>query len=1387
MLSKYFLFIGLLTAICFNHGLCQAPLLKFKHITDEQGLSNTSVECILQDHRGFMWFGTLDGLNRYDGYNITVYNYEPKDTSSISDNTIQCIYEDRQNRLWIGTSNGLNLFDQTTNKFIRYIHSSNPNSISDNNINDIYEDTGHNLWIATAGGGLNLFDRNKSEFKHLVHRDNQHNSLSNNEVNSICEDTKGNFWVATNNGLNLFNRQKNSFSLVKNLTDKASANNADYNNIQQVKCDHQNNLWMIANDHGLIFFNHEKNIIKNYTHQDSNPNSIGSDILRHILIDHAGKVWIGGINAGLNLYDPQTNSFINYHHEPENSTSLSQKSVKYIYEDKQDNLWVGTLRGGVNLYTPQSGRFKLYKQTASPLSLSYDDIRSFHQDKSGNIWVGADGGGLDLFNEKNGTFKHYRHDPNNPSSLSSSAIISITGDSNDNLWISTWNGGLNKFNSKTGTFIHYRHNPADKNSINSDFVRKAFEDSEHNMWIATDVGGVNLFDRNTNKFSRLTQGTQNKTHLWGNNIIDINEDDQKNLWILTLDSGINCYNFISKQFSHYLYNKNGATNDIAFAFTDSKGRFWIGKKGLYLFDRARDKFTLYTHLAGLADEYIKGILEDNDGNLWISTSNGITKFNPDTYAFKKFNVGDGLQGLEFEVGSCMKAKNGELFFGGVNGFNVFYPGNIRSNPNVPPVYLTDFQILNKSVAIGLKDSPLKEDISVTKEIYLTYRQSTFSLLFSALNYVAPENNQYAYKLESFDKNWVKAGTERKASYTNIDPGEYTFTVKASNNDGLWNEKGAQIKIFISPPFWSTWWFRSIIVIILLTCVYLILYFRRAFELRRMEEKKNEEMHQVQLQFFTNISHEFRTPLSLILGPLEKITHETSQRKTTHYYHTIHRNANRLMSLINELMDFRKVESGVLKLKVSNTNLNVFLENITEEFRDLSETKKIDLTISEPSKFEKAWFDSKLLEKIILNLLNNAFKYTGDDGKVSVELCYTLDSFTPEFGNELIVKNPRRSKDYFHILVKDNGIGISKESIDHLFERYYRISSTHLGSGVGLAFVKSLTMLHKGDITVYSERNIGTEFIISLPYSEDNYGDDEKWTDASEGGTSLESPIPKIIMPVIEEEQIDESPEINATKHNILLVDDNDELRDFLKGALAAHYEIIEATDGFSGLKKLEHEHVDLIISDIMMPRMNGIDFCKAVKNDMETSHIPFILLTAKDALESKIEGAESGADIYLSKPVSINLLLLTIRNIFEKQQKQKDRYLNDYYAEAKGLVNSSKDRDFIEKLTQIIDSQLINPELDVEFLCSEIYMSKTKLYQKIKGITGQSIAEFIRTFRLKKAIQIMTHEDVPLTEVTYRVGFLDASYFSRVFKKEYGKTPTQFLQDIKKQHKKSEL
>lgn len=555
-------------------------------------------------------------------------------------------------------------------------------------------------------------------------------------------------------------------------------------------------------------------------------------------------------------------------------------------------------------------------------------------------------------------------------------------------------------------------------------------------------------------------------------------------------------------------------------------------------------------------------------------------------------------------------------------------------------------------------------------------------------------------------------------------------------------------------------------------------------MKAFEEKKLNEISQLQLQFFTNISHEFRTPLSLILGPLERIRNTNPDQEFAHYYNTIHRNANRLMSLITELMDFRKVETGVLKLKVKPDDLRQFLNGIVEEFKDLSVQKQLTFHVRDNFDYKNLWFDPNVVEKIVLNLLNNSFKYTGEEGVITVDVFSSLDDFKPSFVNKIIFEEPVRARQYVFIRIADNGIGISKESIRHLFERYFRISAAHLGSGIGLAFVKSLTALHKGNIYVYSEQGQGTEIIIGIPSDENSYDNSEKLSSVIyHGGVDLQSGT----RPFFGEQHMTEQTVnfgINDLGKNrresILLVDDNAELRHFLRDTLDSKYQIYSAEEGESAFEIARQINPDLIISDVMMPGVNGIEFCKRVKNDFETSHIPFVMLTGRDSLDAKIEGVGSGADIYLSKPISVDLLMLTIRNIFEQKRKSKERYLSDYYTEARGLVSSEKDKDLLDKLNRILEENLMNPELDVEFLCSAIGVSKTSLFQKIKSITGQSIIEFIRTFRLKKSVQLMTEEDVSLSDVAYRVGFQDPSYFSKVFKKEFGKSPTQFLEGLRK-------
>lgn len=1374
MLPQSIIFILLITT---GYAHAQTLNLKFKHINIGQGLSNSTIESIYQDSKGFIWFGTRDGLNKYDGYQITVFRNDPNNKNSISDNFIKCINEDASHNLWIGTSDGLNRFDAYKNTFTRYGHNPvNNQSLPGNGINCIYKSKSGLLIVGSNGGGLSVFDAKKNEFKRFVPKNNQPLAIDNFDVNSVLEDRKNNFWLATDKGVGLLDKTKGTVNTSFNLNNNpAFVISLPTLRLQE---DQQGNIWLGTINNGLVMVNLVNHVFKQFLHDDKKTYSISTNLIRSLLVDNKGNVWTGGVNGSLDLLKPSGNTFLHAQNEPGNSLSLSQKTVSSLFQDNQNNLWIGTHRGGVNFYAPLAEKFKLLQQGATENSLSYNDVKSFYEDSKGIIWIGTDDEGLNQYDEQTNNFKHYKYNAFNLTSISSDAVLNTTEDRNKNLWISTWGGGLNLMDRKMGTFTHFVNKPSDANSISSNYVQTTLQDSEGNFWVATYYGGLNLFDPKTHIFKRLTNTINDKSSLYGNNIIALNEDKEKNLWIGTDDGGLNRYNLIKKTFTHYFISGD-KTPDIRVVFTDSKGRVWVGQEGLYLFNPTTNKFNIYTNKGGLSSEFIKGITEDNFGFLWISTSNGLTKFNPNTRELKKYNVADGLQGLEFEAGAYMKTKSGEMYFGGINGVNHFYPKDIRVNHFVAPVYITGLQIFNKDILPGDEKSPLKSDISLTHEIKLDYKRSTLSFDFAILSYTASENNHYAYKLKNFDQDWQYT-SERKANYTNLSPGNYTFYVKASNNDGIWNNKSAYIDISISPPFWSTWWFRLIVLFSGITASYYLLRFKKNLDLQKIEENKREEMHKIQLQFFTNISHEFRTPLSLILGPLEKIMSEDKSQVFRLYYDTIHRNANRLVLLINELLDFRKAESGSLKLKVMPGNLDQFISEVVEDFKSLASEKHIALHLTTQRNLGETWFDRQIIEKIIINLIHNAYKYTNIGGEITIELYANPDGFETAYKHSMMVNSNYRAKKYIYIRVSDNGIGISNDSIHHLFERYYRITDAHMGSGVGLAFVKTLILIHKGSIIAYSEKNKGTDFIVKIPVDKADYAIEERWiNNADNSGIQLES-ISTFLhqnYKTAETDQVERREKGQLNK--ILVVDDNDELRNFLHHSLDEFYEVIEAVNGIDGLEKVKTEFPDMIISDLMMPGMNGIDFCEEIKSHPETCQIPFIILSAKDALESKIEGAESGADLYFPKPVSINLLLLSIHNIFRQQSTLKKSHIKNYFIEAHEATDQQSDNSFLDQLVQVIESQLGNPDLDVDHLCREMGMSKTKLYNKIKKVSGLSIGEFVRTFRLKKAAYIISHEDILLTDVMYRVGIQTQSYFTKAFKKEFGKTPSQFLSEIK--------
>ncbi len=1367
----FFLFIIIIP----KNSICQQPDLAFKKIGESYGLSNSTIECIFQDNRGFIWFGTRDGLNRFDGSRMEVFKPQKKNESSLTDGYITCLYEDSYHYIWVGTRNGLNRFDPHKKKFEQF--KSKPddkNSVSNNSITSITGDENGFVWIGTAGGGINQYNPSQNSFRNI----NTQNTvlLVSNFITCLYKDAHQNFWIGTEKGLQQLISETGS---VKNLEllGYSQSHIPDSVSVSAINEDRNGNMVIGTSNRGLFIYNRQMGSVKHYLHNDADAFSLATNLVRSICVGKNGSVWVGTVNGGLNLFDPIAEKFFNYQNEPADPASLSQRTVSALFEDNQGNLWVGTHRGGVNLLI-RDRRFRLYRQYPNKNSLSYNDVRGFCEDSKGNIWIGTDGGGLNLFERKTGKFTHFKNQIKDERSLSSNEVLSIAEDSDGLLWVGTWGGGLCLYNSEQKNFKRFQKQNDKTASLSSDFIQKIFEDSKKNLWIATYFGGLNLFDKNKNIFTRVVHSKSGRSMLNGNNIISICEDKTGNLWIGTDDAGLNKLNISTGEFEHF-FNENEKKPDLRVLFTDSKGRLWVGQEGLYLYSLSENKFYPFINAGSLEQEFIKGITEDKIGNLWISTSNGITRLNPETKSTRKYNTVDGLQGLEFEANAYLKTKDGAMLFGGLNGFNLFYPEDIVPNNYIPPVFVTSFMIDNKKVNVGAEDGILSEDISFAKNISLSHLQGTFSFDFAALNYTASDNNQFQYKLENWDAGWVNAGSERKASYINVNPGTYTFTVKASNNDGVWNENGYSVKITIRPPFWQTWWFRALMAAIAVSGAYYFYKTRKKIELQKLEEEKREEIHQMRLQFFTNISHEFRTPLSLIAGPVEKLLTENPSGKNKHTYQVIQRNANRLLQLINELMDFRKAESGVLKLQVMPGSLPVFLEEMAEEFSEAATQKNIQFKIANQHTVGEIWFDRQVVEKIIVNLLSNSFKYTPANGKITLDIIDTLSLRKPIFENELAIPSNYTAHQMIYFCVTDNGIGVSKESISHLFERYYRVSDMHLGSGIGLAFVKHLTQLHKGVIHVYSERNKGTEIIIGIPCSREDYTDDEKWLSKNETTTSLES-----LKTFVDETKQENKPAVYANSisakknYSILLTDDNDELRNFLKDSLENQFTIIEAADGNAAFKMTLETYPDIIISDIMMPIMNGNEFCLQVKANPETSHIPFIMLTAKTGIASQLEGTGAGADYYFSKPVSIELLSLTLKNIIAQKNKLREKYQRDYNADVKELVNNSKEKEFIEELIKTIENNLQEPEMDIEFLCKKMGMSRTKLYNKIKNITGQAISDFLRTVRLRKAAQLLAQKDSSITEVMYSVGIQTQSYFTRAFKNEFGKTPSQFINEL---------
>lgn len=1358
--------------------------IHFTALTARDGLSQSSVNCIIRDSYGFLWFGTRDGLDRYDGYSFTIYRHDPANSRSIADNQVKCLIEDEQHRLWIGTlGGGLCIYDRNRDTFLPLdsigIH---PGFHLDPAIQDLLKARDGSIWIGTYRGLLHI-DRQRKTIREFLPDPANPASLSNATIQDIFEDHAGHIWLATNGGLDLYHPKDETFTRWQKNN---SALSSDY--LTAITQDRQGKLYLATDGGGLDSFDPETNKFKTYPHD-----AVSNPSVRVLCPAPDGAIWVG-TQGGLDRLDPATQIFTHYRHTLIGEGSLTNNTILSLLEDSTGILWVGTSQGGVNTYDRNLFYFDVYRPTADPASLSGDQVTSFAEDPKGDIWIGTDGGGLNRWDAVTQNFTHYYPRKGDANTITGNVILSLLLlKDKHTLCIGTYGAGLDRLDLRTGRFTHLKAGPG-ATQLSDPSIYALLEDRNGNLWMATNGGGVDVL--HPDGVIEKHTFTGRKDSISNNYIRCLLEARDGAIWIGTYSGGISVYDPATRTFTTFDNVVNHLSNQVVFSLCqDSKGRIWAGTMGggLDLFDPATKQFHAYAEGAGLANNIVNSIIEDKKGHLWLSTNKGISRFDPATGQFRNFGIHHGLQNPEFINGAGFRDSKDRIFFGGITGFNVFDPAQETYNKVAPQPRLTGLYLFNKPVQPAQPGSPLKGDINQQREIILTHDQYDFSIAFGAAGYTIPSGNKYAYTLEGFDKNWNIAGPERRATYTNLSPGHYHFHVKAANNDGVWSASDTVIGITILPPFWKTWWAYTLYVIAILAILYLIYRdityrerLRGRIRLEQLTAEKNRELTELKLHFFTNVSHELRTPLSLITDPLRKlIKGEISPEETRRYGKLMYDNATRLTRLIDQMLDWRKLETGHLRLDLRRVDLVALTQDIAGLFSLHATERKLQYTIDTPRRELHALVDTDKFEKILFNLISNAFKYTPDSGAITVTI-----------GQGILGAQPAAA-----LHVRDTGIGIAPELRDKVFELFYQVQHSKryesASTGIGLALARQLATLHGGTLEVVSEKDAGSDFILTLPLEHASHGSLPMSTPNSPLATTQ---IPPAIAPAMPAAP----PERTATPHQtpapepdtdttplILLVEDNAHLRNYIRGELPSTYRTSVAADGAEGLEAALQLIPDLIISDVMMPNLSGLELCRAVKTDERTSHIPVILLTARQSDAHQVEGYSAGADVYIPKPFNMEVVTACVNSLLESRQRMRERYRNTPLPGPGDNTPSIQeetqdnappqwsflDKQFLEKTAALVDSHLADPLFDVEVLAAGLKISRRQLYRKLNALTGETPHDYITTRRLTTAATLLLSGELTVAEVAYKTGFSDAANFSRSFTRRYGRSPSKYRKE----------
>lgn len=1340
----------------------QADRYQFARLSISDGLSHNLVKCILKDQRGFMWFGTMSGLNRYDGYGFRVFKHNRRDTSSLNDDNVMNIQAGPHGKLWVQTRTGYVIYDPQKENFDRRPGRFLEKIGVSGQLSDIRGDGRGTFWLITSAGVYKY--REQAEKARLLWR-----TASSAPATSLAISRDGNVWVIHRDGL-IIVAEAQTNKLLKRIKVAAEPEKAVY----RIFTDADNDAWIYSADRPLgVFYINRGGEREHYT-TDPGLFRLSTNNIYSISQDRRGIIWIGTDHGGINLIDKGGKTVQLLLSRESDEKSLAQNSTPVIYTDNTGTVWVGTFKQGVSYYHEGMIRFPLYSHWPGDAgSLPYEDVNRFAEDHNGNLWIGTNGGGLIYFDRRQNQFKRFRHQPDQQNSLANDVVVSLWIDRHRKLWIGTYFGGLDCFDGKQ--FTHYRNSRTDPKSLSDDRVWELFEDSGGYLWVGTLAGGINVFDADRRLVRQLRAGPGTST-IKSNYIAALEEDSSGNIWIGT-DRGIDIWVKKSGRFKHFAHSERDggslSNDNVMSLLKDSRGWMWVGtQEGLNIYKPANNYFEIVSVQNGLADNTVLTILEDRNGNIWTSTPRGLSNIiigkegSLNSFTIRNYDKTDGLQGWQFNENAALSTRQGELIFGGANGFNIFRPGNIGTNRDAPEVVLTGFQLFNQDIRPGqlfFGKKILEHSVTESREVTLDYDQNVFSVEFAALNYSNAPKNKYAYILEGFNDKWLTTDSKnRKATFTNLDPGDYIFRVKASNDSGIWNNTGASLKIKILPPFWKT----PLAYCIYAVCLFLILIFIRHRAIRKLREqfvleqereeaRRMHELDMMKIKFFTNVSHEFRTPLSLILSPLDNLLRTTVSTADKHHLMMIRRNASRLLNLVNQLMDFRRMEVNELRLHPEEGDIVAFARESFESFTDLAEKKGIDFSFCPDAGSYTVHFDHDKIGRILFNLLSNAFKFTPDGGSVKLDM-----KVVEKQGDSVLV-----------ILVKDSGIGIPRDKQEKIFERFFQHdipgSLVNQGSGIGLAITREFVNLHGGTIRVESEQDKGSCFIVELPF-----GTVVK-TDAGTPATAMVPP--SLILP--EHAHADESKEAVPSgagykKRRVLLIEDNEDFRFYLKENLRHYYILSEAADGKEGWSRALAEQPDLIVSDISMPEMSGIDLCRKIRQDKRTMHIPIILLTAMTGEEMLLRGLGIGANDYMTKPFNFEVLTSKIRNLCEQQDSMRKTYQRQIDAVPTEAGVIPADEKFIRQALAIVEKNIANTGFSVEELSREMAMSRVALYKKLLQLTRQTPVGFIRTIRLKRASQLLEKSQLTVSEVAYQTGFNNPKVFAKYFKTEFGVLPS---------------